>query len=63
MNTILIRFSVLLLLVAASCTSGNDGETEQDVNFEVTSPLKKDTTILKDYVVKFNPLAISNCVR
>jgi len=57
MNTILIRFSVLLLLVAASCTSGNDGETEQDVNFEVTSPLKKDTTILKDYVCQIQSIS------
>lgn len=49
MKKILILMSVIVLLLTASCTSKKE-EKEEQIKFSVTSPLKKDTAIVRDYV-------------
>jgi membrane fusion protein, multidrug efflux system len=49
MKIIIIPISLCVSLLAASCTSGHK-EKEPETKFQVTSPLKKDTTITREYV-------------
>lgn len=48
--------SVSISLIAASCGSGNDIEETEALVFEVTNPLKKDTTIIRDYVCQIRSI-------
>jgi len=48
MKKILILMGVAVLLLAASCTSKK--EEKEQIKFSVTSPLRKDTAIVRDYV-------------
>ncbi|MGJ8661393.1 MAG: efflux RND transporter periplasmic adaptor subunit [Bacteroidota bacterium] len=57
MNTLLTRLSILVLLFAASCTSDHEGEEEENVKYEVTSPLMKDTTVYREYVSQIHAIS------
>ena len=55
MNRVLTFMSLCALLCYASCSSKHE-EKEEGVKFSVTSPLKKDTLIIKDYVCQIRSI-------
>src|SRR6201987_1923965 len=55
MKRILIIIS-LVSLCQTSCKSKKE-ETEEEVKFSVTSPLKKDTTVIRNYVCQIRAIS------
>lgn len=55
MRTHLIFIGLCALLLSAGCTSHHE-EKEEEINFLVTSPLKKDTLITRDYVCQIHSI-------
>ncbi|MBU2020595.1 MAG: efflux RND transporter periplasmic adaptor subunit [Bacteroidetes bacterium] len=56
MKKIFIFLSVSVSLIFASCGSDIDTEEKETLVFEVTNPLKKDTTIVRDYVCQIHAI-------
>jgi len=57
MNKILLGFmSVCVLLFYTSCESHHEKEKEEAVTFLVTSPIKMDTSIIKNYVCQVHAI-------
>jgi membrane fusion protein, multidrug efflux system len=50
MKKILMLMSLCALLYNTGCESKKEEKEEEEPEFQVTSPLKKDTTIIQDYV-------------
>lgn len=55
MNKISLFLSLVSLLIQASCTSHKEAE-EKETRFLVTSPLKRDTSILREYVCQIRSI-------
>jgi len=55
MKRILMFMGLIALLCNASCKSKND-EKEEGVKFSVTSPLRKDTLVIRDYVCQIRAI-------
>jgi membrane fusion protein (multidrug efflux system) len=55
MKRVLMPISLCVLLYCASCKS-HKGEEEKGTKFMVTSPLKKDTIITRDYVCQIRSI-------
>ena len=55
MRKILILTSICIALVITSCESEKE-KTEEETKFTVTSPLKKDTLIVKEYVCQIHSI-------
>jgi membrane fusion protein (multidrug efflux system) len=55
MNRILMPLSLYVLLLLTNCTSHKEKE-ESKTKFSVTSPLKKDTTIIRQYVCQIRSI-------
>lgn len=53
MKKIGLLFSIITLALTA-CTSHNEGHHEEDFTFQVTSPVRMDTTITKEYVCQIH---------
>lgn len=53
-NIVMLLSTVAILMV--SCHSEKEGKKKEIANFLVTSPLKKDTTITKDYVCQIHAI-------
>ncbi len=51
-----IALSISALYLYASCTS-KEGEKKEVTNFQVTSPLKHDTTIIREYVCQIRSIS------
>jgi membrane fusion protein (multidrug efflux system) len=56
MRKILMLACLCATLFAAGCKSHDEAETEEQVNFSVTSPLKKDTTTIREYVCQIRAI-------
>jgi len=56
MKRILMAMSLCALMLHTSCESKKE-EKEEETDFLVTSPLKKDTTITKDYVSQIHAIS------
>ncbi len=54
MNRILIFFGLSFAFLATSCKTRQ--EKEEEIKFQVTSPLKKDTTQIRDYVCQIHSI-------
>lgn len=57
MKRILMLVSLGALLYQTGCTSKHEEEKEKEVNYLVTSPLQKDTTITKEYVSQIRAIS------
>lgn len=57
MKRILMLVSLGALLYQTGCTSKHEEEKEEAVNYLVTSPLQKDTTIVKEYVSQIRAIS------
>ncbi|MDJ1467176.1 efflux RND transporter periplasmic adaptor subunit [Cytophagaceae bacterium DM2B3-1] len=57
MSRIFMFMSLCALLCYTSCTSHKEEEKEEETEFLVTSPLKKDTTVLRDYVCQIHAIS------
>lgn len=57
MKRILMLVSLGALLYQTGCTSKHEEEKEEPVNYLVTSPLQKDTTIVKEYVSQIRAIS------
>ncbi len=55
MSRILMFFSLCAVLSMASCSSTHE-EKEEGIRFSVTSPLRRDTLIIKDYVCQIRSI-------
>ena len=55
MNRMLILVSLCALLGLASCSQKGE-EKEEEIKYQVTSPLKRDTTITNDYVSQIHSI-------
>jgi len=55
MSRIIVFISLCTLLSLASCSSKSE-EKEEGFKFSVTSPLRKDTLIIKDYVCQIRAI-------
>ena len=56
MNKLLIITSLCALFFATSCNSEHE-EKEEEATFQVTSPLKKDTAIVQEYVCQIHSIS------
>ncbi len=56
MKKVLISISLLTLLFSIGCNSEHESKHEEHGNFLVTSPLKKDTTVIKEYVCQIHSI-------
>jgi len=56
MKRILMLMGLCASLCYTSCQSEKEGEMEEETTFEVSSPLKMDTTITKEYVCQIHGL-------
>ena len=57
MKRILMLVSLGALLYQTGCTSKHEEEKEEPVHYSVTSPLQKDTTIVKEYVSQIRAIS------
>ncbi|MDB5241017.1 MAG: efflux transporter periplasmic adaptor subunit, partial [Spirosoma sp.] len=55
-NKILPLLSLCALLYNTGCSTNAEEKKEEEVEYQVTSPLKKDTTITKDYVAQIHSI-------
>ena len=53
MKKIIVSISLLSLLLNFGCNTEHESGKEEEAKFLVTNPLKKDTTITKEYVCQF----------
>jgi membrane fusion protein (multidrug efflux system) len=51
-----MSIGLLAVLFSTGCSSHNEAEGEEQVNFTVTSPLKKDTTTIREYVCQIRAI-------
>ncbi len=56
MRKILMFMGLCALLFATSCKSHHEGEGEEQFNYIVTSPLKRDTTTTREYVCQIRAI-------
>jgi membrane fusion protein (multidrug efflux system) len=56
MRKILSLVGLLAVLFSTGCSHHEEGEGEEQVNFSVTSPLKKDTTTIREYVCQIRAI-------
>ncbi|HXB39358.1 MAG TPA: efflux RND transporter periplasmic adaptor subunit [Bacteroidia bacterium] len=56
MRRILILAGLYVMMFHTSCNSGKE-EKEEETKFSVTSPLKKDTTIIRNYVCQIRAIS------
>ncbi|AWV97165.1 efflux RND transporter periplasmic adaptor subunit [Arcticibacterium luteifluviistationis] len=56
MNKIFMLLSLGTMLCLASCESEKEKEAEVETTFLVTSPIKKDTSLIKDYVSQIHSI-------
>lgn len=51
-----ILLSLCALLYATGCSTNAEKKKEEAAEFQVTSPLQRDTTITKDYVCQIHAI-------
>ncbi len=56
MKKVLLSISFVALLINVGCNSKHDEEHHENTKFLVTTPLKKDTTITKNYVCQIHSI-------
>lgn len=56
MKRIHILLSLCALLYTTGCSTSAEEKKEEEVNYLVTSPLQRDTTIIKDYVCQIHAI-------
>ncbi|MCO6499571.1 MAG: efflux RND transporter periplasmic adaptor subunit [Vicingus serpentipes] len=56
MKKVLLSISVIALLISVGCNSKHNKEHHENAKFLVTTPLKKDTIISKDYVCQIRSI-------
>ncbi|MCB9359901.1 MAG: efflux RND transporter periplasmic adaptor subunit [Flavobacteriales bacterium] len=56
MKKVLLAISIIGLLINVGCNPKNKGEHHENTKFLVTSPLKKDTSITKEYVCQIHAI-------
>ena len=56
MRKILMFVSLCATILSTGCSSHHEGEGEEQLNFTVTSPLKRDTLMIREYVCQIRAI-------
>ncbi|MEI9921987.1 MAG: efflux RND transporter periplasmic adaptor subunit [Bacteroidota bacterium] len=56
MRKVLLSVTLFAVLLTTGCSHHGEGEGEEQVNFSVTSPLKRDTTTIREYVCQIRAI-------
>src|ERR1051325_563146 len=56
MRKILMLIGLLAVLFTTGCSHHSEGEGEEQVNFSITRPLKKDTATIREYVCQIRAI-------